>query len=174
MKCFLLTQATSSSIHAFVLFTVLSLLFIIVISKVERSTFSDTIGSQIQSSLPAALAKADSAGAIRAQLRTIPLEKLRTVYSTPDPAAASYNAWLIRTMIIINVFLFIFAVTSSWFLNRECASLKHILLENALLFAAVGAFEYWFFMNVAIKYIPVPPSTLQRALYADVGATLSQ
>ena len=39
-------------------------------------------------------------------------------------------------------------------------SLKDLVVENIVTFLFIGIVEYLFFVNVAFKYIPAPPSLL--------------
>lgn len=42
--------------------------------------------------------------------------------------------------------------------------IKHLALENLLIFSAVGFVEFMFFKFVATKYIPAPPSLMIKSI----------
>jgi hypothetical protein len=50
----------------------------------------------------------------------------------------------------------------------KCIPVNKIVLINLITFACVGIIEYLFFTNVAIKYVPTPPSTLVKSFYKNI------
>jgi len=46
--------------------------------------------------------------------------------------------------------------------SSYCQVLTKLTIELVIIFAFVGYIEYWFFTNVAFKYIPVKPDLLTK------------
>lgn len=163
-ECPLVNKVFSSILHILILFCVLCTLFILVVSKLERSEFNEQIENIINSKLPPILKQFDTDGTLKADLKKIDLDKIRQFYEdTPSERVATTNKWIKIVMIICNVFLLILLLVIG-FLARGCLSLGEILLENVLALALIGTFEYMFFKTIASKFVPVLPSAFQQTL----------
>jgi hypothetical protein len=46
--------------------------------------------------------------------------------------------------------------------------IKHVVLENCITFFFVGLVEIMFFINIASKFIPAPPSTIFTSLLSNL------
>jgi hypothetical protein len=77
--------------------------------------------------------------------------------SNEDPLRKENNEGVKTQIIIVIVFLIIIAfivnVMSRKFGN--CGILKHLGIELLIVFLFIGGIEFWFFTNVAKKYVPV-------------------
>jgi len=77
--------------------------------------------------------------------------------SNEDPLRKETNEGVKTQMIIVVVFLVIIAFIIN-ILSRKfgnCGVLKHLGIELLIVFLFIGGIEYWFFTNVAKKYVPV-------------------
>ena len=77
--------------------------------------------------------------------------------STEDPLRKETN-YGVKTQIIIVIFFLVLISIIINVLSRKfgnCGVLKHLGLELFIVFAFIGAIEFWFFTNVAKKYVPV-------------------
>jgi len=166
MTCYAKNLTLSALLHIFILFSVLSSLFILIISKLEARAFNDEIQSVAQDKLLPALKK-HSTPATDAILRRLNYDKLEAYYNQTSNEITVNNNWLKGAMIAGNVILFlvIISLTFAW---RGCLNFKHVFIENVVVFALVGVFEFLFFKNVASKYVPVAPSTIQRVVYDNL------
>ena len=45
---------------------------------------------------------------------------------------------------------------------KYCSFMKHLSIELLVIFACVCGIEYWFFTNVASKYVPVKPTVIME------------
>ena len=61
---------------------------------------------------------------------------------------------------ILVFFIFISLVTNT----LTFSDIKDTFIENIVTFIFVGVIEFWFFTNVASKFIPAPPSILFTSL----------
>ena len=151
--------------HALFLFVALSLLYVFIISKMETQAFKDEIGSQIVNNLPQQLAKQDKGKKLKLVLNSSSnsLDKLDKYYDQQTKETIAYNNGL-KNMMVLIVIIFILSITLPYlFLRFTCnykVPLGSIILENIILFIFIGLFEVFFFLKIARKYIPTPPSKL--------------
>lgn len=160
--------AVSALMHIFILFTVLSILFIFIVSKLEKATFDGAIQKVINEGI---LPQLESAGdeRVKSVLRTLPYEKLEVFYSKQSDKVTITNKWLTIIMVIVSGFLFSL-IMSLIIAKRDCINIGEIILENVIVFSLVGVFEFVFFKTVASKYEPIQPSTFQRTVYDKLWA----
>jgi len=165
-------------VHAFILFTILSVFFIVYISRLEEKTFRKEIGSllgqQIQQALDS-LSPQDTRS-FQSALENFDLEKLQAMYTGPDPTVKNNNKWLLSlTYTIIGVVIGFVVILSLvlYFSCRMCVHFKDILVENVVIFVIVGAVEICFFLFIASQYSPVKPSTMTTTLIQSLQKKLS-
>jgi hypothetical protein len=58
--------------------------------------------------------------------------------------------------IVIALLIYFFATK----MGKYCGFMKHLAIELLVIFACVGVIEFWFFTNVASKYVPVKPTVI--------------
>jgi magnesium-transporting ATPase (P-type) len=182
----------SCFLHGIILFTILCVLYITVIEKLTAAAFEHEINSNLDDSLPEALKNFDinlddslpedlknfdinSSGSnyfsLKKSLKSIPLDKIASIYSSPDPNIEAHNNWLKNFMIFSLVSSFAVIIVSCVILYFSCGkkiNFFYILLENIIIFIFVGIFEAFFFLNIGSKYIPVPPSFIINTIYSDL------
>ena len=169
------TQLTINFIvHVFVLFCALTLLFVFVVSKMERSTITSEVTAETNAAVDALFKALDAqiaasgqqSAAVYGELAAgLPLlNRLRAAYAAPDPATEQHNS-----RVLLGAGLAIVALLLAWVIPvavlARCGAevrpmLAQIGFENLIVFAVVGAVEYAFFINVAAKYVPIMPSQL--------------
>lgn len=161
-------------VHVLILFTILSMLFMFFISGVEKST----INGQFESNLNNAFDKLDATihSGVKAQIRSLTqnnqFNRLKQTYSSPNLNNITNNKWLFTSMIITNIALFIIVFITIVLLTyqcNQCIPIKHILLENAIIFAFVGVIEYMFFTKIALKYVPSKPSAVINSFFNSIN-----
>lgn len=167
-------------LHVFILFLFLSLLFKVFISQIETNTFQneieDLIDTNMNKTLNAYLLK-DPIFKQKIKTNQTFLSTLDQMYSQPDPITSINNTWVmnLNLAIIILIGISIFIVLGFlYFSCKKCMNLKDILLENLIIFSAIGSIEYLFFTQIAFKYIPVPPSLLIKTVYDTVKQNLTE
>lgn len=165
----IINYSTNIAIHIFILFAFLSTFFILYVSKLEKSNMESEFKTLINNYLTTGYNNLSSAQKINFHqiVSSIPIENLIQLNSTPDPAVTVNNSWLFSMIITINIFIFLFitlGISLLYFSCNKCIPLGKILLENLIIFAFVGTVEFLFFKNVAIKYIPAPPSLLLNSV----------
>jgi hypothetical protein len=61
---------------------------------------------------------------------------------------------MIIIAIVINIFPKLF--------GNKCTGIKHLGIELVAIFLCVGIIEFWFFMNIGKKFVPVMPSVITQ------------
>lgn len=161
----------SSFLHVVILFTVLTALFLLLIVKLATEIFNHEIESNLQSFLLPALENVDQNQVIKDILKNAPLERLERVYSEPSADIEVYNKWLRTSMFLIIGFFVTILLILTLFLYFTCGKmipLWHIIEENIVIFSVVGSFEAVFFLMIARKYIPCPPSFMMETFFDDI------
>ena len=93
--------------------------------------------------------------------------KLIKKFEEPSEYVLEHNKWVklsaiavaIVGVVVLGLVLYILYNTCG-----QCVPLKHILMENVIVFACVGVVEYLFFTRIALKFVPAPPSLLISSL----------
>lgn len=154
----------NSMLHIVILFAFLSILFVFIISKLAREVLVKEITHSIEDGLSSTIKNLNPEQ--KNYLRKLPLEKLKKFYSEEHIVVQTSNKWFTKMIIFINAILVVivtgFIITLKYNCG-ECPPIKDILIENAIVFTFIGIVEYLFFMKIAFKFIPSPPSHLLEA-----------
>lgn len=169
-------------LHVSVLFTFLTIFYSLYGSKVEsqasNNQFKQIIGGNVEKILKEGNEK--SGGLLKKGVEVLDpfLDVLEKQYSKPDEANEIYNNWLFRSSGLVSVFLFLIIFIIVLILSLSCQQcpsqyLGKLIFENAVIFTGVGFVEYLFFKNIALKYIPAPPSLMVDRLIEDIDKLFS-
>jgi len=168
-------------LHVFILYSFLSLFFVLYISKTEKKAFQDEFQNVVQQNLTQALANADQQlhGQVKIFLQGAQpvLTVMANMYANPSPDVATYNRWLFITMAMIATALivsFSLAVGVLKYSCQTCLPVWHLIKENLVVFAVIGVAEFLFFTKVASTFVPVPPSLLITSLIDRLKSNLSK
>lgn len=74
--------------------------------------------------------------------------------------------------ILLVLFLFILCGTLLVAESITFTELWHIILENLITFFFVGIVEVVFFLNIALKFVPAPPSLIFKSLLSSIKVSL--
>ena len=100
------------------------------------------------------------------------------VLKKDDPTRKKNNDQVFFYVKFVNVLLITFLLFFGYYIyvNKTITinDFKVIILENILTFIGVGYIEYLFFTNVALKYVPVPPSLIYKSFITSFKNNLSQ
>ena len=145
--------------HAFILFSFLSIFFIFYMSKIIKGAFDtemsdiiENIFNSINNKIPVN------------SFNKFNLNALINIFSKPDEKSGLHNDLLIKSLIIVNIILWIGLISVICILKSFTTDLDmtHILIENAIIFSIVGVVEYLFFTAIALKFVPVEPSFIKK------------
>ena len=162
-------------LHMMILFTFLSVFFFAYISKVEEQAFKDEIGGLLENSITNAM-QANKEQIKPAVHKIKPLlNYLQNQYATPDMATLKTNI-MIKFLAVFSVLLlvcvFITIVLTSTLECKHSVPVGKLVIENIIVFIFVGIVEYMFFTNIAIKYVPAPPTLLVKTIINRIRAKL--
>jgi hypothetical protein len=160
-----------SFIHALILFTILTVIFITVISGIQETAFKNEINHILDDNLPKALKTADDMGKLKNILQSIPLDTLANLYSKSN---SNTNNTHIRTMMWFCIGVgVVWLIVSSLLLYYSCGKrvpLMFLILQNLIVFSFIGLFELYFFKEIGMKYAPVKPSFIVNRIYMKVNS----
>ncbi len=164
-----LTFTINVVVHVLILFTFLTMFFIFFVSKLTKEMFEKEISHLIGDNVGDLFDKLDEETKQNMKLftKTIPLDKLVKKFEEPSEYVLEHNRWVnlsalaisIVGVVVLGLVLYILYNTCG-----QCVPLRHILMENAIIFACVGVVEYLFFTRIALKFVPAPPSLLVSSL----------
>lgn len=146
----LVNQLSNAGIH----FIVLSTFWIVLYEKLASGIARDALKGQLDSAVQTAAAKMDA---------SLPL--LQTLHSSATPTTSLSTLSQQRNRKYLHYLVGILGLVSGglYWLNwryPQQIEWKQIIKDNAMLFAGVGAIEYWFFTRIAQFYAPILPSDL--------------
>jgi len=156
-------------IHILILFTFLTVFFIFFVTKLTKDMFENEISHLIDDNMGGMIDNLDIETKQKLILFTkvVPLEKLIKKFDEPSEYVLEHNKWVKLSAItacIIGVVVLVLILYILYNTCGQCIPLKHILMENAIVFACVGVVQYLFFTRVALKFVPAPPSLLVSSL----------
>ena len=164
-----LTFTINVVVHVLILFTFLTMFFIFFVSKLTKEMFEAEISHLIGHNIEDLVDKLDEETKTNLKLFTkaVPLDKLVKKFEEPSEYVLEHNRWVklsaiaiaIVGVVVLGLVLYILYNTCG-----QCVPLKHILMENVIVFACVGVVEYLFFTRIALKFVPAPPSLLVSSL----------
>ena len=147
--------------HIFVLCFILGMFFFFVVSKLERENLQRETENGISKGLDS-FGPWPSNPTLSNNLLTV-----SNLYNSENEADKAFNQGLIYSCIII-LCLLGFGLFCVWLTMKlsahKCPNMGRIMLQNLLLFGAIGVIEYLFFVNIASKFIPVMPSYMAEVI----------
>ena len=162
-------------IHTTILFTFLAAFFFFYISKIEQKAFEDEIGNLIDDNLdPAILNNKSLLTPIIMPVKPL-LKQFQNSYNKPDKYVIETNKLIKFSAGFVILLLLCTILTIILTVKLDCdknINITHIIVENIIVFICVGIVEFWFFTNIAIKYIPTSPSLMVNTLINSLKADL--
>jgi len=173
----LVTFGTNIYVHMVFLFTILSLLFIFVISKMSEKALNneviDMLNENILNQYSYGLDEAEKLG-VKTVLKGLPLETLSKYYSGEQQARKLNNDKvfeMIYMCVIIFIIIVILVVVVCKLLCFDIP-IKRILVENIIIFSGIGLVEFLFFYFIILNYIPIEPSYIIEYMLSEVKKKL--
>ena len=162
---------TDILLNFLLMFTILSCLFMLYISKIETNAYQDEINSKLTDAIKAYLNDSDAKSpAVYLSLKALfdkqpQLPELLAQES--ENLSADDNKWLFRIIVIFIVMLFTFFIFFCFlltFMGNHQINIWKKVGWTLFIFLFVGSVEGGFFIEIAQKYIPTPPSTLVNSI----------
>ena len=167
------------TLHAFILFLALTVLYIKVIAPMESRTLLKEVNGKMNKivlNVVKNMPKEEQAAFVFTLREATPLlKKAAGLYVASDTTRASQNKSVFGTAwAIISLLAVVFVLTASILAITGYDIKKpvlHIFIENVLIFLIIGGIEASFFLFIAKKFVPIAPSQLgQNALFSATKA----
>ena len=147
-------------LHIFLLFCFLTIFFWLVISKTEAKTLNNEIVSGVKEGLKNIH--------ISDQIFTDNgVNYLKKYYEGQDSTVVRNNKNLLQFNIVFIIMLligFIACIFVRYVFCGKNINWFEVIGENIIILLIVGGIEYYFFMNIASKYVPIMPSYLPNVV----------
>ena len=156
--------AIESIFHITILMIILTLFFFGVVKNIEINSIKNELIKNIQDGLKNI--KMD-----KNEITSENLKKMAQLYNHPDQDTITYNNSLFNICVIFIAFFIVIFITLLLTLNisaQKCTNIGYVIIENIIVFLCIGIVEYLFFINIAIKYIPIIPSYIQQIVYDNL------
>jgi len=157
-------------VHMLILFTFLTLFFMFYVSKIASNAFEKEFDILIGKNVLKYLQENDD-GQIKYALQSSTsmnaLDTFEKWYSQSSKDVETHNTWMRRMSYTIIGFVIISIALAIGLLYFSCGQkvpIGTILYENVIIFTFIGIAEYLFFTNIAMKFIPAPPSLLVKSV----------
>ena len=164
-------------LHFLLLFTFLTIFFIVFISKISTNAFNGEVTHLTGKIVDNNIQPLKENKNFNEVIRTIPTKQLYDLFSKEDYDVKNTNAGLIHNVISILIFSWILFIVIVVLLKYQCGvnlHLEEIIVENLVTFAFVGAFEYYFFTKIAASYVPVAPSFISQQFIDSIKDELKK
>jgi hypothetical protein len=106
------------------------------------------------------------------------LSYYKSVFAKEDANRKKVNDQVIKSIIHTNIFIVLILLFVTFVLiknkNLTVKQISHVALENGITFFFVGIVEVIFFLKIALKFIPAPPSTISSSLIENLQKNLSE
>jgi hypothetical protein len=164
-------------VQVLLLFTILSMLFIHVISKVETSAINNELQNIVSDNMIDRYKKLNNNDKQRVNsvLNMVDLNILDKMYDREDKTrivnnkSVYYSIYIVLIMLVA-IFIIVIALNKGLCHN---VPLKHIIVENIVIFSCIGVVEFIFFKNIILKYVATKPSFMSQYIFQKVKETLS-
>jgi hypothetical protein len=170
------------TLHILILFTFLTLFFFLYISKIEKENINSVTNSLIKSQTDQSLTNLEKK--LKEYNQELPKDKLANlankmnIDSTKDiPEIKNNNKNLIikgSVMCGILLLIFIGLIIYYKYYKKYDIDLKHILIENIIIFSFTGIIEFLFFTQIASKFIPVTPDIATSSTLDQISTNINK
>jgi hypothetical protein len=153
-------------LHIFLLFCFLTIFFWTVISKTEAKSLNREITNGIDQGLKNVHISDEL-------FDKSEQEYMRQYYKGKDSTVTRNNTHLLQFNIAFIVMLligFLASIFVRYILCGKSINWFEVIGENIIILLLVGGIEYYFFMNIASKYVPVMPSYLPNVVKKKIDS----
>ena len=171
-----ITTSVNILVHVIILFSFLSVFFFMYISKIESDAFKSELGSLVSNEITNMLDKNPAIVFELSEIKPV-ITKFTKMYEKPMRSSLERNIMvklLAAFTIIILVGILLTMVLTVTYECKEKVDMSHILIENIIIFTFIGVVEFLFFTRVAIKYVPVLPSTMINTMIEATKESISK
>ena len=149
-------------LHIFLLFCFLTIFFWLVISKTEKKSLNNEINSGIKNNLK-------NITFSNKLFTDEDVDYFEKYYKDQDLNVSRNNKNLLQFNIAFIILLLIGFICSVYIIvkfgsKNNAVNWWEVIVENIIILLLVGGIEYYFFMAIASKYVPVMPSYLPNVI----------
>ena len=181
--------ALNISLHVFILFVFLVVFYFAYADGLEQKSIDRELHSVIDSQVNSVLNSFKKASGSKSELtkRFVPSrESLQKISNRLESESkdTEKTAWIkknnmdlktIAVVIALGLCLLFFVqwIIYRFVFKKGDIHMKHVLLENLVLFSIIGGIEYLFFTKIATHFVPVMPDTLSTSVVERVQDDLA-
>ena len=173
---FFVDFSANISVHVLFLFTILSVLFIKIISKLETQTINDELSNIISESVENNFdkLKPEQQFLIHEGIKQIDFKNVIKLYDREDTARRLNNDGIYKSIYVAIALLAVILIIILLISKKLCNNvpISFILKENIIIFIGVGIVEYMFFKHIILKYVPVKPSFMMDYMVKKIQSVL--
>ena len=172
----ILTLAFDIGVHVSILFLILSIFFILIVSKLSKKAINKEITKSIDKYLETPLKEQVKSTGLHANMSNTDVMTVGKLYAREDLTVKTNNDWVFNTIIFVNIVLIIILLLSIILIRYNCnicVPIKNILISNIIIFSLVGIVEYLFFTHIALKFVPVKPSVMTLSFIENLKEQLN-
>ena len=157
--------------HCLILATIMSVFFRFLVARLSRSA----IEKELRRGIRHAVAQLDSRGLIPGfvseQLLSVDEE---TLFAGDAPTTTLNNHWLFNSNLVLLGALWSSFFVSLYLLGKSgtLPNMWELVKENVAVFLCVGIVELTFFTQIALHFVPAPPSLILTTLVDAVKKRL--
>lgn len=156
-------------LHVVLLFTFLTLFYWIVITKTEKNSLYSEIDTAIDNSTKKIkISKNIFTDDVKSFMDKL-LEGENETYSRNNKLLFFFNIVIIVLLAVV----LIASISLKILTKGPSIDILEIIGENILILILVGGIEYFFFKEIASKYVPVMPSYLPSVVNSEIDKTLN-
>jgi len=109
---------------------------------------------------------------VSSYIKNLSFDYYLDLFSKNNETREKVNKQVFSEIKVVNflliLFLVIFVATLNFTGAITMGEFGHILLENVITFFFVGIVEIVFFLNIALKFVPAPPSLIITSLFSSL------
>lgn len=168
---------TDIAMHVIILFTFLSLFYMYYISELSKKSFDREISKNIDKFVKKAIEETDITEIENSKylLKHIPFENFAILFEEPSQTTTLQNKWLFNSLTASIIVMWLMLFGFIFLVKGKCGkeigneiTVVNLIKNNITTFLFIGLVEYMFFTNVAVKFIPVVPSTLTNSFFDEI------
>ena len=181
--------ALNISLHVFILFVFLVVFYFAFAEGLEQKSISNELHSVVDSQVKSVLDSFKKASRSKSAVAKNFLPSRSSLQKISDRLEAeskdtAKTEWITKNNMDLKVVAVVIATGLcllffvQWIIYRVVFKkgslhLKHVFLENLVLFSIIGGIEYLFFSKIASHFVPVMPDTLSTAVIERVQDDLA-
>lgn len=169
-------------LHVFILFTFLTIFFFAYISKLSKKSIQQAFSSIIDKQVAKLLTQVDhwdkKLKQVNVDWKEVDKLAKKIVANAqgelPEIEKNNKRLKIVSLVMIVSLLALLIGMYVYFkFVKGYDVHLGRIFMENIVIFAFIGAIEFYFFKNIASKYVPVTPDFVATSILERVKDRVS-